>query len=409
MESSRQKDIYYEYLCLNNLDVKYHLVNIDRESYCFLIPTRYNISYLKSVSNYDGMGHIHFFSEKNKYSLDYIKEDNQTFKYYLDMLNKKVSKHFTNYLGGEFFEVLKDKADSIYMYFQGYMFHLASKNKLDINEYFDMYFILFSVTNTIIHNNLALLKGLTILLDHGVYAFCNDEDILTMNLNQYINDIDLKEEYISVNSDDAYLKYKEKQRQADIIGHNVLMHQGDDNFSITSINDTWSFSGTFFFGCLGYYQKGAIVNYDEITESDELTFEEKVHMLDTIIKQKQMEVDSHEDLIKDAVYNYLVSYIVQSLNYSLWDKTHFKEFIHANVLMIDYEEVSDVDLYQAFIDYLNNHSDYEALLDYKKISNSAIGEEMTIYPDGFAITFSLCNYALDNITLKIDDEYLIKS
>ena len=63
----KKRDIYYEYLSINNYDAKYHLVSIDSIGYHLLIPSNYYIKYSRSTNNYDGIGHIQFYTEKNKY------------------------------------------------------------------------------------------------------------------------------------------------------------------------------------------------------------------------------------------------------------------------------------------------------------------------------------------------------
>ena len=157
--------IYYSYIYLNNLDINYHLVNVDNERFNLLIPDNYKIDYSKSVNDYLGMGNIYFYNNKNNYELNYVKTDYDIFK---DQMSKRdISNEFINYRGQHFYERVNDNQDKLYMFFNGYKFKITTNHKYNINELYDMYFILFSVTNTLFQNNSKLLRELTILKEKG--------------------------------------------------------------------------------------------------------------------------------------------------------------------------------------------------------------------------------------------------
>ncbi len=404
----KKRDIYYEYLSINNYDVKYHLVSIDSIGYHLLIPSNYYIKYSRSTNNYDGIGHIQFYTEKNKYTLDYSKKDYQTFKYLLSTLSNNYSKQFINYRKQEFYEIIKDKADTIYMYAEGYMYKLSSEHKLNINEYFDMYFILFSITNSIIQENVELLKELQLLMDKGISSFCNDEDLLILDLSQMQSDYELNKSDVIISSDEEYLSYKEKKRKVELLGYNVLANLKEKELTIVYNDNKWKINGTFFLGILGYYHEGCLSNYDEIIQSKELTEEDKISLLSTMLKQRQIEASTYEDTIREEFYHYLSSYLLEHFNYELWDKYHFRDFINLNVLSDEYASLSDLDIYNLFYSYIETNHDIKSLFKYKDICSNINGENIIIYPDHYEIIFSGFNYLLDSVHLIINEEYLIE-
>lgn len=405
--------VHYEYIYLNNLVIRYHLVNMDSENYSFLIPSNYNINYSKSSNNYDGLGHVYFYTNKNTYELDYVKTDYKDFKYQVDRYKDNVKKYFSNYREQEFYEILKDNVDVIYMFYNGYMFKLSSDHKFNINEYFDMYFILYSVTATSIHNDIHLLKELTYLKEHGVTNFCNDIDMLNMDLSNIEDSLELTLNDVVINSDEAYLAYREKERKAEIIGANLFANRKEKELRMELIDeDKWNMVGTFYFGCLGQYTNGCIMEYQEITKSEELDLKDKLNLLSKTINQKQFEVISYEDKIKEQFYIYLIKYLKSHITYEIWDKHHLRDFIYLSKLSTNYEQLSDNELYKLFcnylnssIDVLNNWEEIASIFNHKLLVDNVIGENIVIYPNKYVLHTSALNYLFDSIAFVINEKY----
>ena len=163
--SNKENGIYFEYLFIKKFDTKYHLVSIDDSGYRLLIPSSYRIDYTKSLGNYRGLGHINFMTKKNSFVLDYEKIDYSQFQKNIEKVRRFETKSFVNYRGQIFCEVLKDNVDMIYMYYNNFMYKISSNSKLTINEYFDMYFVLFSIDGNGLISDLALLTEINKIID----------------------------------------------------------------------------------------------------------------------------------------------------------------------------------------------------------------------------------------------------
>ena len=387
--------LYYEYLYINELDDNYHLISIDNENLNILVPAHYNINYSKSTS-FKGIGHI-YFNNGNRYTLDYIKEDYPKFEYRIDIVKKYIKRHFINYLGQEYFEIIKDNVDSIYMYHDGYSFKITCDHKLTINEYFDMYIILFSVSKTNLKNNYELLKSICFLSRNGINCYINDEDLLNKDLTSISNDINISMNSILISNDDEYLDYKDKQSKLDVLSTNII-DRHDELYAY--YDNKWMFKGVFKFNYLGNYNDGIISEYNVITDSN-LDAKEKAKTLTKIISDKQLEVNSNEEIIKDNLLDFIYNYLLNNINYELWDKYHLREFINTNLLTVD--DVSDQDMYKLFYDYLTNNNNYK-IFDERKIKDSTQGISIIIYPERYEILFSTMNYMIDSFSLTINDK-----
>lgn len=394
--------IYYSYIYLNNLDINYHLVNVDNERFNLLIPDNYKIDYSKSVNDYLGMGNIYFYNNKNNYELNYVKTDYDIFK---DQMSKRdISNEFINYRGQHFYERVNDNQDKLYMFFNGYKFKITTNHKYNINELYDMYFILFSVTNTLFQNNSKLLRELTILKEKGIESFCNDIDLLHINLEEYYDStIELNQDNILIKDDEDYLDYKDIQYKVDEIKNN-------EDLNIIYEENEWSLSGLFYFEYLGKYFKGNIIGYDEIINSTELNMDEKKSMLENIISQKQNEISNYYVKIKEDFYKLFIEYLRNNINYDIWNKYHLREFIMLENLTHDNENVNEYLTYNLFINALekldyNDYGQIKGLFNTKWIKKSIIGNSLLIHPDYYELSFSGLNYYLNDFNLYVDDEY----
>ena len=391
--------LYYEYLYINDLDDNYHLISIDNENLNILIPAHYNINYSKSTS-YKGIGHIYFNYDKSRYTIDYIKEDYPKFECRVDNVKKNIKRQFINFMGQEYYEIFKDDRDLIYMYNSGYSYRITSDHKLTINEYFDMYIILFSISNTNLRSNYELLTSLCILNRDGINSYINDDDLLNKDLTSINTNIKIDLKSVLISNDDEYLDYKDKQSKLDIISANII-DRHDDIYAY--YNDRWLFKGIFKFNYLGNYNDGIISEYDIITDSD-LDSKEVVETLTKIVNDKQLEVNSNEEIIKNNLLEFIYNYLVNNINYELWDKYHLREFINTSLLTSD--DVSDQDMYNLFYNYLTGTTSYD-IFDAKKIKESMQGISMIIYPERYEILFSSMNYMIDKFSVTINDKYEI--
>ena len=391
--------LYYEYLHINELDDNYHLVSIDNENLNMLIPDSYDINYSKS-NVYRGIGHIYFNNSNGNYKIDYLKEEYPKFEYRIDRVKKYVSKQFINYLGQEFYEVFKNSVDYIYMYNNGYSFKIKSDHKLTINEYFDMYVILFSISHDSLKSNYELLKSLYLLNSEGINSYINDDDLLNKDLTKINCDIDINIKNILISNDDEFLNYKDKQSKIEEICNNII-DRHDDLYAF--YDNKWRFKGIFKFNYLGNYNDGLISEYTAITES-ELDGIEKIESLTKIINDKQLEVNGNEEILKENLLTFIYNYLLNNISYELWDKYHLREFINTSMLTSDDE--NDQKMYELFYIYINNSFDY-SIFDEKKIKESTKGISMIIYPERYDILFSTMNYMIDSFSIVVNDKYEI--
>lgn len=384
--------IYYEYLTLNGNDI-YHLLKVDSEGFSLLIPDNYNINYSKSVNDYSGIGHIYFSNEKSNFSIDYVKENLDSFQsYYEDNYEKK----FVNYNGQKFYEINKDNIDYICMYMNNYHFKITGEHKLSINEYFDMYMILFSITFESIDN---ILHDIQVIKEYGISSYSKGEDILVLNLDKYLSDITIK---TSITSDEEYLDYKAKEKKIELLSSNLISNITEDMLYFKYQDDKWILNGIFNFNILGNYNNGYITMYDEIINSEELKLIEKNNMLNLILMQKQNEISQYEDSIINSFCAYIIDYLNINMTYDTWDKYHIRDFIYLDKLSNDYESLSDKELYDIFKNKLSIE-----LFNSKMIKDSTVGEELVIQPDRYVLTLSSMNYLLNSIKIVIDDEHKI--
>ena len=400
----KRRDIYYEYMQLNNLDEVYHLVHVDSDEYNFLIPNYYSINYSQSNNTYETNGHIYFYNSKNKYTLDYTKKEYNSYLQHMSKLNNYVVKKFNNYLNREFVELYKNDIDYIYMYYNGYYYKIYGDHKLSLNEYYDMYFILFSITKDRLGNLLNRVKELYYFNKFAIKLLCDDIDILTCDLSKYIDDIDLVSSDITLINDNEYLKYKETKNKVEKLSINILSNTKENKVNVELDNDTWYINGIFDFGILGNYYNSRINDYNEVTQSDELSNEDKNYLLNKIVFQKLCEINSYDSLLQQQLIEYITKYLSDNLTYELWDKYHIREFVNTNSV-IDYsDELDDMSIYKLFIDNLSTNKN---IFNIKSIKESILGEELNIYPVKYDVKFTGLNGLIDSIKLEIDENYSI--
>lgn len=400
----KRRDIYYEYMQLNNLDKTYHLVHVDSDEYNFLVPNNYSINYSQSSNTYESNGHIYFYNTKNKYTLDYTKKSYNDYLLHMDKLDKYSVKNFNNYLNREFIELCKNGIDYIYMYYNGYYYKIYSDHKLSLNEYYDMYFILFSITKDRIGNLLNRIKELYYFSDNAIKYLCNDIDILTCNLSDNIYDIDLVSSDITLINDSEYLKYKETKNKVEKISVSILSNIKENKLNVELTDNVGYVNGIFKFGILGNYYNSYIRDYREVTESDELSKEDKNDLLNKIVFQKVCEVNSYDSMLQNQLMEYIKEHLYNNLTYELWDKYHIREFVNIDSV-IDYsEDLDDESVYELFI---NNLKANKNILNIKNIKQSILGEELNIYPVKYDVKFTGLNGLIDSIILEIDENYSI--
>ena len=384
-----KQDIYYEYISVDKLDIVYHLVSIDSDNINFIIPTSYHINYSQSDNTYDHKGHIYFYDDKNSYSLDYTKREYDSFKAHMKHKENNILKQFSNYRNQEFYEVLKNNEEYIYMYFNGYYFKISINHKMSINEYYNMYLILLSISNDKIEKNVNLLKELYYFDVNSLYSICNNIDLINKNLSNFVSDIVFNEDNIIVSNDQEYIKYKSKQNKIDIISKNLLSNVFDTED--IKVEDTFRFAN------LGTYNV-IIKDYNEIIDSDELTEEDKNTLICKMIEQKQNEAYSNKDKINEEFYQYIIEYLKKNLTYSLWDNYHIREFI--NMDKFD-DELTDQELYDTFMNDIN----LDNVLNLQLVEDSIKCHELSVYPNKYVLRLSIFNGLLNSLKIIFDEEY----
>lgn len=395
---------YYEYLNIDKIDKKYHIVYIDSESFKLLIPNNYQVDYLKSTNSYNNRGHLYFYNDKHTYTLDYTKMCYKEFIEKINFLKENVNKSFINYRGQEMYEIVKDNVDYLYMYYNGYFYKLYGNHKFTINEYFDMYFLLFSVTNRAINDSINHIRDLCYLQEQGIYYLCNDLDLLLNDLSRYSDSIDIKKEDLIIINDEDYLQYKETQNKAKLIALKVL-EPNKEVLSLYRKDNVWYILGNFSFGILGNFSYGYIDEFSEISDSEELSCNEKKDLLSELINQKQLELVSYFSKIKTEFYKYLVNYFISSMSYELWNEYHIREFINIDYLTDNEANMQDNIIYNLLINKLEEDVDYISLFNQKMIEDSIISEKIVIYPNRYVIRFSALNCLLKDKECTFDETY----
>lgn len=394
---------YFEYLNIDKIDKKYHIVYIDSESFKLLIPNNYQIDYLRSINSND-RGHLSFSSNKHIYTLDYMKMQYSEFIEKINNLKGSVNKSFINYRGQKIYEVVKDNVDYLYMYYNNYFYKLYGNHKFTINEYFDMYFVLFSVTNRDIDDSINHIRDLCYLQEQGIYYLCNDLDLLLTDLSNYSDSIEIKKEDLIIVKDEAYLQYKETQNKAKLIALKVLEPNKED-LSLYENDNIWYILGSFSFGILGNFNYGYIDEFNEINNSEELSYDEKKDLLNELINQRQLEVASNSSEIKMEFYKYLVNYFINNMSYQLWSEYHIREFVNIDYLTGNEDNVNDNIIYSLFINKLEEDDDCISLFDKKMIEDSIVSEKIVIYPNRYIIRFSALNCLLKDKECTFDETY----
>ncbi len=395
---------YYEYLNIDKINKRYHIVYVDSEDFKLFIPSNYQINYSKSTNSYSNRGHLSFYNSKHNYTFDYIKMTYSSFVSKINSIKGDIIKSFINYRGQEIFEIVKDNIDYLYMYYDGYFYKLYSNHRFTINEYFDMYFLLFSVTNRSVNDSVRHIRDLYYLQEQGIYYLCNDLDLLLTDLSNYTDAVDIDKEDLIIITDEDYLRYKETQQKAKLIALKVLEPQKKE-LSLYRRDNVWYISGSFSFGVMGKYSYGYIDEFNEISSSEELLLEEKTDLLHEMIKQKQLETISCYSTIKEEFYKYLVGYFIRNISYQVWSEYHIREFVNINYLTDDEETVHDRMIYQLFIDKLKEPNSYLEVFNQEMVENSIISEKIVIYPNRYTIRFSALNYLLKDKEFTFDETY----
>lgn len=394
-----KREIYYEYLELIELNYKCHLVSVDSDNYNFIIPNSYQIDYSKSSNNYEESGHIYFFNSKHSYSLDYKKKDYDTF---IKNIGDSIVKRFKNYKNHEFIEINKNGVDYIYTYYRDYCYKIYSNHKLSINEYYDMYLILFSISKNKISKTIDLLKELYYFNTNYMKDLCNDIDLLTTNLKKYDTEVNIDINSIIIYNDNEYLKYKNTKSKVEDISIKILSDINSDKLEVKQYDKKWYINGSFNFGIFGNFYEGVLFNYDEITTSKELTEEEKKEILDKIINEKQYIVDGYNIKIKEEFYNYLVSYFDRNLTLNLWEEYHIREFINFDIMSNYDKDMNEFSLYKLFMSNLYNN---KYLFNEELIINSIKCERIIIKPNTYSIYISALNNLFSSIKIKFNEEF----
>ena len=398
---SIKRDIYFEYLNIKSLKEKYNLVSVDSDGFNFLIPINYTIDYSGSYNIYDTNGHIYFSSDKSNFSLDYKKINYDDYKKHMDKKYDYVVRFFNNYRNQDFMEIYKNGYDRLYMYYNGYYFKIYSNHKLSMNEYYDMYFILFSINDKSISTNVELLIELYYLSKNSLKYPCNDEDILTINLKEHTDNINLSISDIVVYNNEDYIKYKNTKNKVNKISLSILSNN-EDNINVDFINSKWVINGVFKFGNVWRFDKGFIKDYKEITESNELSLDEKKNMLTKIIVEKKYSIDGYIGPIKKEFYSFVRDYMSRELTYELWNEFHIREFVDFNLIDGYDESLNDFSLYKLYMS--NIYSDKKIFID-KLVMDSIVTDSITITPDLYILCISGFNGLFNKIKIKFNEEF----
>ena len=400
----RRRDIYYEYIELKPLNTRYHFINIDSDGYNLLLPEVYQINYSQSNNTYEKNGHIYFRNNKYNYTLDYTKKSYAEYKQHMNNKKEFIINTFVNYKGREFIEVFKNNIDYIYTYFDGYYYKIYSDHKLSVNEYYNMYFILFSISKEKINKSLQFIKELYFFKEKCINMLLDEVNLLVKDLSGYTSDIELVNSDIFIYSDDDYLKYKETKNKVNKISLEILNDIDSKNIKLKKIDNDWYLDCIFNFECLGSYYDGQIKEHGEITDSDELSEEDKEKLLKKVIEQKEYEIKCYQDKIEEEFNSYLIKYLNNNLSYDVWNNYHIREFVSINKIA-DIDTLDDRSVFDIFItNLLDDHS----IMNNKLVKENIVGEKIIIYPDKYILNISALNGLLNSITVEVDDEYKLK-
>ena len=384
--------MHYQYLDIID-DKRYHLVSLEKIRLNLLIPIIYKISYSESCEYYENNGYITFEKEDKKFYFSFIKKEYEEYKLNIEKESKYIVRNFNNYQNKEFTEIKKDNIDYIYMYYQNYEYKIYSNYKFTLNELFDMYYILFSVSDISIISNYNLLEQLDYINKNSIKLFYENINILEFDLSIKNEKNKLSEELVIINSDVEYLEYK-----------NILYRVNElitsDDFEINIYDNKCYFKGMFDLYNFGKYKCGELIDFDEIVLSQELSLEDKEDLILTIIQQKQAEVDNAKEIIHEVVLNYCYEYIKKNITYNKFIEYHLLDYINQEKIS---DKLNNREKYLWMIDNIDNYD----IFDKELIVKSLKGLNMFIYSNYYKMKINGLNNFIYEQEIKLNDNFII--
>ena len=373
----------FKYLKMVDCNWFCHYLSLVDSKFNILIPKQYNISYGFSQDNNAEEGQFKVVTD-NENIIKYNKISEDIFVKQMDELSKSVRCLERFVADNHYFYEFEN--EHIYCYYQNYCWVISGYNRNNVQEYYDMYLILMSISQGNISNNKLkclyligknainyLYKGIDLkkqFSNIANYGLSDDMVTFAMSNGRYLLVID-----------EAYQKY-----------HRKIKYAIDDakKFNIYS-GQNWSFKGCFKSSFLGNYKHGFILNFPEITDSTELSEIEKRDLLENIIKQKQIELYEHKDYLKNKLLILLINYLKNYLTLEVWSKLNFIDYLC--IEKIKFENKTDKMIYIYFKNVLNNGDDelIKSLIDIDYLCSNIIAKDIIMSPEFMAFSCQILN------------------
>jgi len=298
-----------------------------------MIPSEYSIDYSSGRGNDFEYGNLQFIKDK-EYSVEYLYMPVSVFESKISELEMSVDliDSFVTETGRKFYEF---KNDGMYAYINDYMWKISGYSKENIAEYYNMYSILMSICNAKEEISVSL-KAMYVSNRQALESLGD----VSIDLTPHIENNEYQEVL-----DEGYHIYKRKSRALEKVTNEIEIYY----------DDKWCFKGDFQAGILGRYQEGEILDFSEISESDELSEIDKKEMLAKIIEQRQLSISEAKDTIRDSLLLILCKELKNRFTFDMFQEYEMINFIKIeNILMLSKTES---EIYQFIKKEIDNYSE----------------------------------------------------
>lgn len=115
--------------------------------------------------------------------------------------------------------------------------------------------------------------------------------------------------------------------------------------------DNWKWEGVFNANILGEFKNGNVLDFPEITLSNELSNIEKIDILDKLIYEKQIEMLSIKDNITEQLILSLIKSFLLDNSLESWKRLGFNKIINLDKVLLD--DKREINVYNYFKNLFN--------------------------------------------------------
>lgn len=271
----------------------------------FMIPSEYTIDYASIKENDSEYGKLQFKKDK-EYAVEYLYIPINVFEAKIRELESSpdLIDSFITETGKRFYEF---KNDGLYVYTNDYMWKISGCSKENISEYYNMYSILISISDDK-KEKTEFLKSMYISNRQSLESQGKETADLSFHIeNRFYQEV----------LDEEYSIYKRRNNPQ------------EKNVSVIDLyyDEKWYFQGVFQAEILGEYHEGEILEFTEISESEELSELDKKEMLARIIDQRQLSISESKDTIRDSLFLILFKELQSSLSFDMFQKYEMVNFL----------------------------------------------------------------------------------